>query len=456
MQPIEVIMPRLEPFHGEPRGAKCTSASKRRNGTEKMSLPKDLRDQLLSAYLDDALSADEQSRVDRLLDSDPDARDELDSLRQLRSSLRDVARSDSDATLGTHFADRVLGAAVAQARSEGLAEDHPLVRLAEQPSTTRAPAASPAWLTGGLLVGLAASIALAVIMVRPQDDSGSRIALAPGGSDVVSPLPEDPPSVMPEVAPRIDLAQQSPGADGQPESVIVEDVPPEVADVRPQVAPSVESIADVEPPAVEVMEPKSVQPESVEPIRESPAPMVAGTDLDERAIGTGSLICVLDVRRTPQGRQNRAVESALRTASIASANRKELAPDVVSSIDPDAVEPVGDEDEVSVIYLHVDGKKFDHLHRVLWQDQQGVESVRIHFSMDKRFTQVADSLRVDPTAVRLEDEVYELYSEQGAVDQLVDQLNRIDFGNKPERGEGSARPVVSGADVPAQAIIVIR
>ena len=85
-----------------------------------MSLPQDLLDQLLSGYLDDALTADEHIRVERLLRSDPDVAEDLRKLRELRHSLQVLSKVDSDIKLDPGFADRVLGAAVARAREEGL------------------------------------------------------------------------------------------------------------------------------------------------------------------------------------------------------------------------------------------------------------------------------------------------------------------------------------------------
>ncbi len=138
-----------------------------------MSLPKELLDQLLTGYLDDALTADERVRVEQLLHSNAEIAVELEQLRDLRRSLQVLSRVDSDIKLEQGFADRVLGAAVARAREEGLADDHPLIRLAEQPSTSPVVATphSSSWRTAAILVGLAASIVIAVLVLRPQTEA---------------------------------------------------------------------------------------------------------------------------------------------------------------------------------------------------------------------------------------------------------------------------------------------
>jgi hypothetical protein len=66
-----------------------------------MSLPDE---ELLSAYLDGELTADERSRVERLLAESPESRQLLDELRSIKTSLERMSR----ARLGHDFADQVL------------------------------------------------------------------------------------------------------------------------------------------------------------------------------------------------------------------------------------------------------------------------------------------------------------------------------------------------------------
>jgi anti-sigma factor RsiW len=64
-------------------------------------------DELLSAYLDGELPADERLRVERLLVEQPESRQLLDELRALRGTLDAVPRY----RLESDFAERVLRAA---------------------------------------------------------------------------------------------------------------------------------------------------------------------------------------------------------------------------------------------------------------------------------------------------------------------------------------------------------
>lgn len=81
-----------------------------------MSLPRELLDQLLSGYLDGALSDDERDRVEQLLRNDPEVAREFQELTQLGGTLREIYRVDQRRQLKPGFADRVLKATVDQAQ----------------------------------------------------------------------------------------------------------------------------------------------------------------------------------------------------------------------------------------------------------------------------------------------------------------------------------------------------
>ena len=136
-----------------------------------MSIPSDLLDQLLTGYLDDALSPDERARVESLLKSDQQVARQLSELRALQASLRSIADADASIRLDPGFADRVLAGAVDQARIEGLSDDHPLMRLTDQPSvSTPVVRGNQPLGYAAILVGLAASIAIAVVMLGRQSN----------------------------------------------------------------------------------------------------------------------------------------------------------------------------------------------------------------------------------------------------------------------------------------------
>ncbi|MEX2121233.1 MAG: zf-HC2 domain-containing protein [Pirellulales bacterium] len=94
-------------------------------------------DELLSAYLDDELSADERARVERLLAEQPESRALLEDLRALRSGLESLPRH----RLEGNFAERVLRRAEREMLAPELEAGRP-DRLRELPGTSSASAAA--------------------------------------------------------------------------------------------------------------------------------------------------------------------------------------------------------------------------------------------------------------------------------------------------------------------------
>ncbi|HVA51818.1 MAG TPA: zf-HC2 domain-containing protein [Pirellulales bacterium] len=75
-------------------------------------------DELLSAYLDGELTADERARVERMLAEQPESRQLLDELRAMKTSLERMPRT----RLGHDFADQVLRQAEKELLTTGGAE----------------------------------------------------------------------------------------------------------------------------------------------------------------------------------------------------------------------------------------------------------------------------------------------------------------------------------------------
>ncbi|MEX0712513.1 MAG: zf-HC2 domain-containing protein, partial [Pirellulales bacterium] len=159
-------------------------------------------DELLSAYLDDELSADERARVERLLAEQPESRALLEDLRALRSGLEALPRH----RLESDFSGRVLRRAEREMLAPEL-ETGPADRLRGLPGTPSAsadvgpPSASDAmadeegsvsppeavwpWRAGRRTwawAGLAAAAALLVMLFTPDrvaDREAEHLARAP-------------------------------------------------------------------------------------------------------------------------------------------------------------------------------------------------------------------------------------------------------------------------------------
>lgn len=392
-----------------------------------MSLPRELLDQLLTGYLDDALSADERARVEQLLQTDNQVVNELAQLREIRASLRTIAQSDAAIRLDAGFANRVLDAAVARARVEGLNEDHPLVRLAEQPSSgsqshSRSPARS-----AGLLVGLAASVAIAVVALRPSGDQMAENGSAP---------------VLPTVA---DLGDGNPPTVPPAESKLVETQPEpfnKLVDSSPAPIPDPSTPVPVET-KVAVAEVESPSPNLP---NESPNNSMVVSATPEPALQLGAVM-VLNVQLTPAGRDSGAVGKAMELASLKPATEKKVAENVANF----AKNNLETSTEATVLFLRATTKNLDDFYLHLLSDQEGIQSVGLTISVDAPILAVASSL-IDPTQVQHGTATLELLR-NGVVDELTQELEQLPY--TPLNSEFKNIPT-NGADEVSQILVLVR
>jgi len=124
----------------------------------------DTNEELLSAYLDGELSANEQQRVEQLIAEQDEARQALEELRSLRETLQSFPRRK----LGDGFSDRVLDAAQQHFSSDGGID--PVQR----------PPIAVNW-RRFVWAGAAIAAALMLMFLTPDDDfqSGSELAQRP-------------------------------------------------------------------------------------------------------------------------------------------------------------------------------------------------------------------------------------------------------------------------------------
>lgn len=403
-----------------------------------MSLPKDLLDQLLSGYLDDALSADERERVERLLQSDPLVAEELQQLRALQHSLRALARADAAGRkLGPAFADRVLDAAVARARAEGLADDHPLIRLAEQPASRPVTVSPRPWRVAALLVGLAASIALAVIALRPETNPPQANSMLAGTSPAMDPL-----DLAPERMQVGELGVREQGALAAVPGTAASDVA-QAESAAPQVEPIAPAPLQPAPPAPPASS-IAVAPPSMDVIGEPPSPATIN------APGQLAVLMVFRVRTTSAGEASGAVEQAMRLAAIEPATKTPISEVLAGSVP--ASQPPGGE-QAKVLYLQAPLKQLDKFHLQLLADEEGIESVEMSLLSGRPTMQVMEALDIDPTSIRHSS--LELVSNNGAVEQLTNQLTQLPFAPLSAPMPLAASSASQGPDVMGQILVLV-
>ncbi|OUX08247.1 MAG: hypothetical protein CBE00_02395 [Planctomycetaceae bacterium TMED240] len=421
------------PQLGFQNGARPIIAATRFN---KMSLPPALIDQLLTGYLDEVLSPDEFARVETLLKTEPSVADELAKLRQLRSALKAIASADSDIRLDTGFAGRVVDEAILRARSEGVSDEHPLLRIDHQPvGKPPAASASSTWQIAAVVVGLAASIALAVFLMRSEKeretgDSNPQIAQVKPGTQ--------------ERGSSKDNALQQPDS-GSAIASIQADNPGVGPTVKsPNVEKPIETVVEspsVEKNAVAAMPNLSTKPNEVltEPV---------GVEPDSPAVTLGAIL-VVNVVLTDAGRQQDVFNAAMKRAGLKASSQKKISEEVVGVVGKSSVKnPEG----AAVVYLQAPAKDLDRLYLGLIADRVGVKSVGMSLAMNAPVMRAINAVRQDPTAVRHESSSIQLLSDDDSMAQLTDTLLNLEF-----MGMSSGFTVPStGADQMAEMLLLVK
>ena len=380
-----------------------------------MSLPPALIDQLLSGYLDEVLSADELARVETLLETEPSIAEELAKLQELRSALKAVALADSDIQLDPGFAERVIDEAVLRARSEGVAGEHPLLRIDTQPVVNAPAVSNPStWRIAAVMVGLAASIALAVFLMRSQEeretgDSNPPIAqLSPG-----KPVPVNPGKPVPGISEGIKLQPD-------PSSAIVSSQTGNPGVGRMTEAPEVEKPKEDRVQSPKVNEDSIVaMPGSVDRTNGRSAEVVGA----ESAVTLGAIL-VVNVELTNEGREQDVFTAAMRRAGLQASSQKKISEEVVGVIENPSLQK---SQGAAVVYLQAPAKDLDRLYLGLIADRVGVKSVGMSLAMNAPVMRAVNAVRQDPTAVRHESSSLRLLSDDESIAQLTNTLLNLEF-----------------------------
>lgn len=381
-----------------------------------MSLPRDILDQLLSGYLDDALSNDERTRVEQLLRDDPQVARELQELRDLRDTLRQIHQEDQALHLGPNFADRVLKATVDQASAEGLSEGHPVMLLTQQPSTVVHRAKFPFAKVAGVVATLAASILVAIAVFRPPADNPQPGVLAQNDPPRVDPVPAAVPN------PEKVIEQEAPVQPGPVE---------QLADNDTSNVPSPVEVPDpVEMPAdADNSNNKITIPQNADSIAEArPEPNL--NKFKDKVLP----VMVVDVRQSEEGRQNNAVGLAMAKSGIKPADEKQINHNIVG-IQKNLVK---EDSGVSVLYFMASGKKIDNFINSMVADLDNFQMVGFSLTLDAPILNIAK--RLNPKKVR---HTWNLTDDSGnSLQLLVQELGnqKLNFPDRdqplPKKSEG--------------------
>ncbi len=444
-----------------------------------MSLPQEIKEELLSAYLDDALRGDERRCVEQMLAHDEEARllwEQLSSLQQTtRAALQGSASAPSD------LAHRVLAEAQQRADEEALPATHH-VRLADsgRDGTPRRSAASRSrwhslahWQPLGVVIGLAAALLLAVTLwqnpfggseqgpavarseVSPDPSStpssGPDLAEKPPSGDSPSAAPSTPPAGMVARAEADAAARQagSPDVDGSPtatERATPEPDPARLADASPA-AGSAGSAA------------MRSAPSAKDPAAPDPAAQLAA-----------QAVMMFEVEQTDRGRENRAVFQAMQAAGIRANGTQAVNEAVVGYLQdaelvggpPQAAEGPADSRPVSIVFVEASGKQLDRFMVSLFANTDEIGRIGWNLAMDVPVVAATHAIgEAVPTDVRSTEAAgaaWEIVSSDAegrfpaaAADRPFLPIDRRD----PEAWQGAGSASL-GADIRSRLLILIR
>jgi len=404
-----------------------------------MSLRPAIIDQLLTGYLDEVLTADELAQVEKLLQNEPAVAEELAKLQELRLALKSIALADDDIRLDAGFAERVVDEAVLRARAEGLADEHPLLQLEEQGKSNVKPVATvPTWRVAAVMVGLAASIALAVVLVRSASHRGS------GNS---------PADVVVQVDPGVPVPEEQRGSgfgtdagtaivSNRKDEPLVEPVAP-----GPDLDKPLEALANNQNANKQNTDAGSsvaTKDTGPKPDQEA-ADMVSVEPNQPAALG---IIAVYHVELTDLGREQEAFKNALTLAGLSLDHKKKISEAVVGLSE----NPQKQAKDAKVIYLQAPAKALDRLYLRLLADRQGVKGIGMSLATNAPLMRVVNAVRQDPTVVRHESSSLQLLSDDESLSQLTATLQELDF---IRMSEGQAVPS-GGFDEMAEVLLLVQ
>lgn len=458
-----------------------------------MALSEERIDELLSGFRDESLSADERSQVERLLDKDENVMVRWNEMRSLGEALKQISVSDSVIRLDSGFADRVMQAAVTRARDEGVADEHPLVRVAEQPMVRvvgSSNANSQLWRrVATVAVGIAATVAIAFVVTssddsnnglaqlenRPSDIDGRDLSGTPNGAvrstegaaeaSALNPLGTDQMEASLGFPATTDQLVDSMNS-GDTQSVDATAVQPGDVPESAMIASAVDSNRPTlggdtpdggQSPLLPI--PAITSPAITSPAITSPA-ITSSAAKSTVGMSSGktsnrlSILMVLDVRRTDLGRSEQSVRRAMRLASLTASSQHDISEGLAES----AASAVGVsvDESVGLMFLEGPSKKIDDFYLNLFKDEAGIASVSFALAMDAPMLAKIDEGRVDPTTIRHDGNgSVELVGDQEMLGAFIGQLDALNF-SEMERDASLSMPLSNGPDELAQLLVVIR
>lgn len=340
-----------------------------------MPLPTPDREMLLSAALDGELSVQEQAEFDRLLVADSTFAEEFQSLQSLRSDLRLGLAELRWHALPVGATERIVAAAMASGLSSGAASVTPVQPL------TRSDRGK--W---AAVFVLAASMMIAVTIWSRQTPTSSIARVEP----------------QPPVETITDHDTNRP-PDGEPPTqaavVDVESIASEAVEDRSQ--PKVMSIKPV-PKSAQAQEPLAQAVATSDVARETEMDTTIASGSPERA--RLKVVLLLAVELTQQGRDQLALQEALRATDIRLGQESVMGSEVVTHLQQaNVIDSVAGSDPISgkLYFIEASAKRIDRLMTYLMSNQESFAAVGLSLADNPPLLAAVSDLReIDPTNVR--------------------------------------------------------
>ncbi|WP_145293678.1 anti-sigma factor family protein [Crateriforma conspicua] len=350
----------------------------------------------LSGYLDGAVDAQQQARIEARLRHDAGARADLEGLRDLGDRLRELSDSESS-VLPDGFADRVVEAAIQRARLEGCEDSHPLLKASTQPVRTAIAVPVKRVAAVGAALALAASVAVAVVLLpdpSPVDPINGLAQTDPSGVRDVETQPENQVVVSPE------MPQADPSSIQQDSMLVQADADTDDlidSTSRETVLPRPDTVASrTQPKDAAAMTPAAA--DTVAPPEDAAVlDSLVGASATGRSRSTKAVL-VLDIRLVDKRLGMAPIRDAMQRARVADESEQPVDPSVLGAV-ANAVDDANLSG--SLMYLKAPAKQLDRFIMNLLADREQVESVGLSLASDAPVLGVASEFAdVKPTSVR--------------------------------------------------------
>lgn len=353
-----------------------------------MSLPNHNRETLLSAALDGELTAQEQADFDREIAADASFAHEFDELQTLRTDLQSCFSELRKQKLSPGAADRIVAAAIAESPRSGISRPPVSPAALDDGSDKLNGSTRIQWIAATL--ALAASMLIAVTLwnrdetnVPPRNsfaklDAESKPSVADRVPTDRNTAPDIASSLEPRTPDVVAIAANQPKVTTDLESAEEPTVAPKVMGIKPN-GPAVSDSNSIA----------------------SSSPKSEASSIDRQPL---NVVLVLSVELTQAGRDQLALQEALRSTDIRLGENSVMGNDVVSHLQSaNVIDSTNAEttNGAKLFFIEASAKRIDRFMNHLMSNPDLFASVGLGLATEPPLLAAVGELReFDPTKIR--------------------------------------------------------